>query len=198
MISIWKFRSNGIFDWKLGLWLSVPAVIGSIIGASFAISISDGLFNKILAVVMIVVVIFIVWQPQKRISKEDRPVTRGKMIMAAIIFFGVGLYGGFIQAGIGFLIIASTTAIFGLSLVRSNAIKMFVTGVYILSSFLIFVFHGEVNWLFGFVLAAGNGFGAWIGSHVAVKKGDKWVRIVLVIAVIMMAMKLFGLFDFIL
>ncbi|HET7628646.1 MAG TPA: sulfite exporter TauE/SafE family protein [Bacillales bacterium] len=195
LTSIWNFRRKGIFDWKMSLWLSIPAVIGSIIGASFAITISDALFQKILAVVMIVVVVFIVWQPQKKLQQLNAPLSRGRKTLAVIIFFAVGLYGGFIQAGVGLLIIASATAVLGMSLVRANAMKMFVTGVYILCSFLIFVINGEVDWLLGLILAAGNSIGAWIGTHLAVEKGDKWVRAVLVIAVVLMALKLLGWFE---
>lgn len=195
MTGIWNFRRKGYFDWKLGLWLSIPAVIGSLIGASFAIKISDGLFNKILAVVMIVVVVFVIWQPHKKFSESGKPVTKGRILTACLMFFLVGLYGGFIQAGVGFLMIASMSAILGTSLIKANAVKLFVAGIYILASFLIFVFHGEVNWLLGFVLAIGNAAGAWIGSHFAVSKGEKWIRIVLVLAVVLMAAKLFGLFH---
>lgn len=196
VIGIWNFRSKGYFDWKLGLILSIPAVIGSLIGASFAVSIPDGLFNKILAVIMIVIVIFVVWQPHKKMASEAKPATKGRLITSCIIFFFVGLYGGFIQAGIGFLIIASMSFIFGMSLVGANAIKLFVGGVYIFASFFIFIIHGEVNWLLGFILAIGNGLGAWIGSHFAVSKGDKWIRVVLLIAVVLMAGKLFGVYDY--
>lgn len=194
---IWNFRRKGYFDWKLSLWLSIPAVIGSLIGASFAIQISDALFNKILAVVMIVVVIFIIWQPHKKFQEAEKSFTKGRILSACFMFFLVGLYGGFIQAGVGFLMIASMSAILGMSLIKANAVKLFVAGIYILASFFIFVFHGEVDWLLGFVLAIGNAGGAWIGSHFAVSKGEKWIRLVLVIAVFLMAAKLFGLFSLI-
>ncbi|HET7578050.1 MAG TPA: sulfite exporter TauE/SafE family protein, partial [Bacillales bacterium] len=194
---ILNFRRNGFFDWKISLWLSIPAVIGSLIGAYFAVAISDALFNKILAVVMIVVLIFVIWQPHKKLNHQEKPATPGRMAAACILFFIVGLYGGFIQAGVGFLIIVSLTTIFGMSLIKVNAIKLFVAAVYILASFVVFIYHGEVNWLLGFILAVGNAFGVWIGSHFAVSKGDKWIRIVLVIAVILMAAKLLGLFDLI-
>lgn len=196
-IGIWNFRRQGFFEWKLSLWLSIPAVIGSIIGALFAVAISDNLFNKILAVVMVVILIFVIWQPHKRLVKEEKAPTRGRMIIACVSFFVVGLYGGFIQAGIGFLMIITLTMSFGMSLVKVNSMKLFIAGVYILASFVIFVIHGEVDWLLGCILAIGNAFGAWIGTHFAVSKGDKWIRIVLVIAVVLMAAKLFGIFSLI-
>lgn len=196
-IGIWNFRRQGFFEWKLSLWLSIPAVIGSIIGAIFAVAISDHLFNKILAVVMVVILIFVIWEPHKRLAATEKKPPRNRMIVACITFFVVGLYGGFIQAGIGFLMIVSLTMTFGMSLVKVNSMKLFIAGVYILASFVIFVIHGEVDWLIGGILAVGNAFGAWIGSHFAVSKGDKWIRIILVIAVILMAAKLFGIFALI-
>jgi hypothetical protein len=59
---------------------------------------------------------------------------------------------------------------------------------------LIFAWTGNVNWEYGLVLAAGNAFGAWWGAHVAVKGGERAIRIILAAAISIMALKLFGLF----
>jgi hypothetical protein len=195
LIGIWGFQRSGFFDWKLSLLLGIPAVIGSVIGANFAVSISGGLFNKILAIIMVVILLFVIWQPQKRLAKEEQPATHGRIIISCILFFFVGLYGGFIQIGIGFLIMISLTMLFGMSLIKANALKLSVGFLYIFVSFFIFIAHGEVNWILGLTLAVGNGFGAWLGSRFAISGGDKWIRIVLVIAVVLMAGKLFGIYD---
>lgn len=191
-----NFYRKGHFDKKLGLMLSIPAVIGSLIGANLAVSISDQLFNQILAVMMVITVIFIIWKPEKRMaSTENDEYSKARKIVGIIIFFFVGIYGGFIQAGAGFFIIASLTAVFGLSLVKSNGIKVFVGGVYVFVSLFVFMYHGQINWYLGLSLAVGNALGAWAGSHIAINKGDKWIRIFLVITVCLMAGKLLGLFG---
>ncbi|QKG83737.1 sulfite exporter TauE/SafE family protein [Kroppenstedtia pulmonis] len=192
-----NFHRKGYFDKKLGILLSIPAVVGSVIGANIASAISDQLFNKILAVIMVIAVIFIIWKPERRIGSighGNYSVVR--KIWGIIIFFFVGIYGGFIQVGAGFFIIAALTGIFGISLVKSNSMKVFVGGVYIFISLFVFMFNGQIDWYLGLSLAVGNALGAWVGSLLAIYKGDKWIRIFLVITVFFMAGKLLGFFEF--
>ncbi len=190
IVAILNFRKNGYFDWRLGLLLGIPALVGAIIGSSIAVSLPDQIFNKILAIVMIIILVFTLWQPHKKIKVDKEILSTKRRIIAAITFFFVGIYGGFIQAGVGFIIIASLVLITGMSLVKINSLKVFVVLVYMFSSIGIFIYHGEVNWGLGFTLAIGNGVGGFLGSKFAVTKGDKWIRVFLVIAVIAMAIKL--------
>lgn len=197
LVAMKSFTSKGYFDKKLAILLGIPGVIGSIVGANLAITITDQLFNQILAVMMIITVIFIVWNPRQAASlKVDGEYTLARKIVGIIAFFFIGIYSGFIQAGVGFFILAALVGIFGLSLVKSNGLKVFFIGIYIFISLFIFVINGQVNWLLGIVLAIGNGFGAWVGSRIAINKGDKWIKAFLLVSVLLMAAKLMGLFDF--
>ncbi len=72
--------------------------------------------------------------------------------------------------------------------------KVFIILIYTLPVLLIFLLTGNVNWKFGLVLAAGNAFGAWWGAQVAVKGGEKIIRIILAVAISIMALKLFGVY----
>lgn len=190
-----NFYRKGYFDKKLSLMLGIPAIIGSIIGANLAIAISDQLFNYILAFIMVVTVLFIAIKPKVDITANNN-YSKKRKVLGMIAFFFIGIYGGFIQAGVGFFIIASLTAIFGISLIKSNSIKVFVVGSYVFVSLFVFIYHGQVDWSLGLSLAVGNSLGAWVGSHIAISKGDKWIRILLVITVFLMAGKLLGLFHF--
>lgn len=197
LVAIGYFRQKGFFYPKLSIYLAIPAVFGSIVGAKFAIALTDEMFNTILAVVMIVVTILIIWRPEKKFLKtkqeeEEGNYSRNRMAMAGLAFFGVGFYGGFIQAGVGFIIIAALALITGMSLVKINSLKVFVTAVYILASLLVFVYSGKVDWLLGIALAAGNAVGAYLGSVFTVHKGDKWIRVFLVVSVLILSGKLLG------
>lgn len=194
IIAIMNFRHKGFFDWKLSVMLAIPAVFGAMIGSKIAISIPDSIFNRLLAIVMIMVLILTIWNPQKKLESKEIVLDRKKKIIGCIAFFFVGIYGGVIQAGVGFIIIASLTFITGFSLVKINSLKVFIVAVYMVSSLCVFVFNGKVNWIYGLSLAIGNGIGAYLGSNFSVNKGDKWIKIILVIAVSFMAMKLLGLF----
>lgn len=196
IVAITNFRQKGFFDLQLGLLLGIPAVLGSIVGAHFAISLPDEVFNKILAVVMLLVLAAIIWRPEQKLSSEEEKLKPGRRLIAVLAFLGVGFYGGFIQAGVGFIIIASLTMITGMSLVRINSVKVFVVAFYMLSSLIVFIISGKVHWVMGLTLAVGNGIGAYLGSNFAVSKGDKWIRLILIISVLIMAAKLLGLTPF--
>lgn len=193
LVAIGYFRNKGYFYPKLSILLGIPAVIGSIIGAQFAISLSDEMFNRVLAVVMLVVLVLIIWRPEKKFIKSEEAMenlSKPRLAAAALIFLGVGFYGGFIQAGVGFVIIAALAMITGMSLVKINSLKVCVTIIYMLSSLIVFVCSGKVDWMLGLVLAVGNAVGAYLGSVFTVSKGDKWIRIFLIVSVLIMAAKL--------
>ncbi|MDI3534593.1 MAG: uncharacterized protein PWQ82_958 [Thermosediminibacterales bacterium] len=190
-----NFRRKGFFDYKLSLMLGIPAVLGSIVGARFAISLPDEIFNKILAAIMLMVLAVILFQPHKRFVSVQENLSSKRKAAAVIAFFFVGIYGGFIQAGVGFIIIATLSVLTGLSLVKINSLKVFIVAIYTLSSLLVFLISGNVNLILGLILAVGNGIGAWLGSNFAVAKGDKWIRVILAISVIAMAAKLMGAFS---
>ncbi|MCL5780408.1 MAG: sulfite exporter TauE/SafE family protein [Firmicutes bacterium] len=193
LVAIGYFRNKGYFYPKLSILLGIPAVIGSIIGAQFAISLSDEMFNRVLAVVMLVVLVLIIWRPEKKFIKSEEAMenlSKPRLAAAALIFLGVGFYGGFIQAGVGFVIIAALAMITGMSLVKINSLKVCVTIIYMLSSLIVFVCSGKVDWMLGLLLAVGNAVGAYLGSVFTVSKGDKWIRIFLIVSVLIMAAKL--------
>ncbi len=191
IVAVSNFKRNGFFNFKVGIMLAIPAIIGSLIGANLAINISDDVFNIVLAIIMILILILILWQPHKKYLKETvNNLTQKRKIALSIAFFFVGIYGGFIQGGVGFIIIATLSLITGMSLVRINSIKVMVVAMYMVSSLLVFIINGKVNWGLGLILAVGNSIGAWLGSHFAIKKGDKLIKVILVIVMLLMVVRL--------
>jgi len=69
---------------------------------------------------------------------------------------GIGFYGGFIQVGVGFLLMASLQFLMKLDLVRVNMFKVFIVLIYTIPALLIFALTDNVNWLLGIFLAIGN------------------------------------------
>ena len=184
------FKKKGVSNFKLSLLLSTPAIIGAIIGAYFAVDISDVLFRRVLAVIMLLVLGLILWNPRQDSSGSSNSLGRRQLITAMTVFFFIGIYGGFIQVGVGFIIIAALTTITKFNLVVTNSHKVFIAGIYTIFALIVFAFNGKVCWEIGLCLAAGMGLGGWIGSHWAVTKGERWIRVVLAICVVAMVIKL--------
>lgn len=184
------FKSKGIAEFRYSFLLGLFALVGAIIGAKIAVDIKGEVFNKILAVIMILVVILTVSGKVNPGDIKQETTTRSSQIIGAVTFFFIGIYGGFIQAGVGFLIIGALSAIHGFSLVKTNSIKVFVVLIYTIAALGVFIYEGKVNWLYGAVLAIGNSTGAWFASRWSVDKGDKVVKIFLTATVIALAIKL--------
>ncbi len=186
-----SFRRYGLFDRSAVLWAGAPATLGGALGAGLALAISDKAFQQILAFLMVALSLWTLWSPSK-----DRDGGVGSTLAAvprplllATGFFGAGIYGGFVQAGVGYLVLAVTTAA-GLDLVKGNAVK--VTAILCMTALalLIFASQGRVDWFLGLVLAGGTILGGILGARLTVKKGDRWVRRVVTATVIVFAVKL--------
>lgn len=184
------FKSKGVSAFPFAIWLSISSVMGAIIGAKVAIDISPELFNRILAIVMVVVLVLTIFGTAKPRQATDEDLSAKKQWTSIILFFFVGLYGGFIHAGIGFVIMATLSMVNKMSLVKVNSIKVFVALVYTFFSLIVFIWEGQVDWLLGLILGSGTAIGGWFASRWSVDKGDNWIRYFLICAVSGMAIKL--------
>jgi uncharacterized membrane protein YfcA len=174
---------------KYSLWLGSTALVGGLIGARMASTIDDELFSKIFVVVMLISIALVVFDPFK--TKSDKPRLGVKhQVMGAFLFFFIGIYGGFVQAGIGFLVIAVLGIVNHLDLVRTNYIKVFVAIVYTSVSVIVFALEDKIIWSTGLVLAVGHALGGWYASRWSVKAGEVWIKRVMVASVLAMAIKL--------
>lgn len=188
--AIMGFRRKGVSNFSYSILLTVPAVIGAGIGALIAIDTKDAVFNLILAGVMVGMLVLTLLNPTERLKDRTESESKHSKIIAVVVFFFIGIYGGFIQAGVGLLVITALRLLTGMGLVRTNAIKVFVIFFYTVVALGIFLIKGKVNWYLGPTLAVGNACGAWLGSHWAVAKGEKWIKVMLIVAVCAFAIRL--------
>ena len=183
-----SFKRENVSQLKLSLKLGLLTLPGAIIGAFYATKIDDILFQKILGIVMIGIVISMLIPNAKGYIEEKIHDKLPWMIYP--IMFALGFYGGFIQVGIGFLLMFSLHRVLCLNLVYVNMHKVFIVLIYTIPALIIFIITGNVNWFFGISLAAGTWVGAWWSAKYAVKKGEKIIKIILIIAIVIMSFKL--------
>ena len=189
IFSISGYKSRGVSDFKYSSWLSVSALIGSIIGAKIAINIDEDMFNKILSVVIIIVVLTIIYN-KKTFNINSENISIEKKIISVIMFFFIGIYGGFIHAGVGFLILSILSNYNGIQLSKANSIKVFVVFVYTFFALIVFIMENKINWILGINLGVGNSIGGWIASRWSYNKPDKIIKIFIIISSAIMAIKL--------
>ncbi|MBN2244743.1 MAG: sulfite exporter TauE/SafE family protein [Candidatus Aminicenantes bacterium] len=187
IFAVTSFRKNKFHQFKTSLGLAVFTLPGAIFGAVAATQVSHNLFQKILAVVLLFIVISIFFTSSYK-NRLQAATSHWSVYPAMFI---IGFYGGFIQVGVGFLLMAALYHLLKVNLVLVNMHKVFIILVYTMPALLIFILTGNVIWKYGLALAAGNSIGGWWGARAAVKGGEKFIRIVLAITIFIMAVKLF-------
>jgi len=187
--AIAKFkRDDKAHDSRRSIYYGLMTLPGAILGAWFSVNIGGREFRIALGVVMILIVVSMLMPKAKQANFAQ--IEKRKWLLWPAMF-GIGLFGGFIQAGVGFLIMATLMHIAGDNLTRTNIHKVYIALIITVPALLIFVLTDNVNWMAAILLSIGSIIGAWLGAHMTLSKGEKAVRVVLIIAMIIMAVRLF-------
>jgi uncharacterized membrane protein YfcA len=197
VVGVTSFKKNDALDSRGMIWLAVPAAAGSLVGAQIAVNLNEELMRMTIGIIMVVMLFVILLRPKRWLQGTLLKIESRPTIPQLVIFFIIGIYGGFIQAGVGIFLLAGLVLAVGYDLVRANAVKVGIVLIFTVFALAVFIKNGQVNFLIGFILAIGNMLGAWIGARVAVEKGAQWVRRLLILVIIVSASNLLGFFDWI-
>ncbi len=180
------FHKHGAMDWPWALRVSVPALAGSAVGSWAALAIPDFAFRRVLSILMVLITLGSLVSSQQKPQVQLRSPWHPAVVAG---FFLVGVYGGFIQAGVGFLVLAITTYA-GMDLVRGNAVKLLSILLLTALSLAVFAAASAVDWPRGIALAVGNLIGSQIGVRMAVLKGQAWLQKVVTVTIVAFAIAL--------
>lgn len=174
-------------EFRLSLIFGLLTIPGAIAGALISTHLSNAVYEKILAAVIILIGVYLVL-PNKQ-YKETETVVKFNAINITILLL-IGFYGGFMQVGVGFIILAFLQGIMKMDLMRANSHKVFMAFAFTVPSLIIFILANEIHYLNGLILAVGTSLGAWISSKMALSRGEKFIKFFLVISVILVSLKL--------
>lgn len=193
IFAVSSFRNQEVHALRQSLKFTAWAMPGAVAGAVLGVTISDDWFQRILGIVMIATVITILL-PQKASAAIDEGANRKRERWIYPIMAGIGFYGGFIQVSVGFLFMAALYHVMKMNLVFVNMHKVTIVMLYMVPALAVYAWTGNVNWILGLTLGVGSAVGGWWAAKISVKGGEKIIRIVLVVAILVMAAKLLGLF----
>ncbi|HSR45347.1 MAG TPA: sulfite exporter TauE/SafE family protein [Acidimicrobiia bacterium] len=172
------FRRAGKLDWRKIAPLVPATVAGAVAGAWIATRLDSEAMTKVFAFVLVLVALSVLIKPSRWLGGHEQSMREP---LRSLVFFGVGFYGGFVQAGVGFLLLAALVVGGGLDLVRGNAAKVFLILVYTPVALVLFASAAQVDWAYGLVMGIGNVTGAVLATRLAVAKGAGWIRWVLIV-----------------
>lgn len=189
------FKKKKVLDLKKGTILGIPSAIGSLLGAYIAVDINEAVFEKAFAVIMLIMLVFVFYNPDKYIYGKAEKIEKKVTWVQVVIFFIIGIYGGFVHVGIGYFLLAALVLNAGYDLVRANAVKVLIVLMYMPFSFLVFMWMSDIEWKYGLIMMVGSVVGAYIGSQLTVKKGIVFVKWSIAVVTIFMAGHFLGIYD---
>ncbi len=191
--AVTHYQRAGRLDLAALRRLAWPTLLGAAGGAALGAAMPDHGFRVVLAWIMLGCALLVVFSP----SYEPALASTSRWRPAVVwpVFVLVGFYGGFIQAGIGYLLLLSFTAILGMELVSANILKVTLVLLYTPLALLIFIARGKVSLMPGLVLAAGMGLGGWLAAFATLRRGAGLIKVMLVVAVVLSSLELLGALD---
>ncbi|ACY16311.1 sulfite exporter TauE/SafE family protein [Haliangium ochraceum] len=180
-----SFRRSGKLDQPAMLRVITPTVAGAVIGALTAASIPEAVLEYVLLGTMMTMAVLITLVPGLMSAPpEAAPPSRARRLAGTGALFAAGLYGGFIQAGVGFLLLGALSGVLRYDLVRANALKLACAGVFAVAALGIFAFAGQVAWLPAVVLAAATTLGSLLGVRFALNVPQRILRYIVLACVL--------------
>ncbi|HEX7079888.1 MAG TPA: sulfite exporter TauE/SafE family protein [Gammaproteobacteria bacterium] len=191
IVSVATFRRRGALDVVGTVKLVVPAVLGAGVGAALAVDLDEVLLRRTIGVLMLVMLAVVLLRPGRWLQSHATGREASAWIQVPL-FFAIGVYGGFIQAGVGIFLLAGLVLGAGYDLVGGNAVKNLIVLVFTFAALAVFVVNDQVRWGVGALLAGGSAAGAWTAAHLAVARGAPFVRWVLIAILVVSAAALLG------
>ncbi len=175
VVAVSRFRDFGVLEIRKSGWLAIPAVIGAVLGARLAVDLDEELMRRVIGALFLLLLPVIAFRPQRwLVGRHVERADPGWAVWVGLFF--VGVYGGFIQAGVGVFLLVCLVLGAGYDLVRANAIKVLIVLCFTVFALIVFIRHDQVSWLPGLILGVGNMAGAWWATRLATERGAEFVR----------------------
>lgn len=184
-----RFRREPGLDARVPLVELVPAVLGALVGSWLSVDVDEALFRRIVGVALLGMLALLLARPSAWLVGRAHASPRWARVLG---FAAIGLYGGFLQAGVGMFLLAGAVLLSGTDLVVANARKVVHVAIFTVPALAVFVAADQVRWPEGLALAAGTTFGSWLGARWTVAWGPGVLRAVLVAVVLVSSSRLLG------
>jgi len=191
VVAVGTFAKRGALDVQGSAALIAPTIVGAVLGAELAVDLDEALLRRVIGILMLVMLAVMVFNPERWIA-EHATRRAPRLSVEVPIFFAIGVYGGFLQAGVGIFLLAGLVLGAGFNLVGANAMKNLIVLVFTAAALVVFVVNDQVYWTYGLLLAAGQSLGAWVAARLAVERGAKFVRIVVIVIILVSTAALFS------
>ena len=171
-------------NWRLLIIMMLLAVPSAFLGSTVLTYVSNDFMKPLLLVVLSLLVVYTYAQKNfgQHVVKTHSATTQ--IFYAVVISFTVGFYDGFIGPGTGSFLVLAFIALLGFDFLHASANAKMVNLATNFGSIWLFVLKGKIIWAIAIPMAFCNATGGLIGAKLAIKKGNKFIRIFFLVVVI--------------
>lgn len=175
-VAVRQFRRRGALPQQDLVGLLVPTLLGGLAGALLAASAPVWLLKPALLGTMLLVATLVLFYPAALPAEGESPKRVANYRPGALAVFAAGFYGGFVQAGVGFVLLLALASVLRYDLLKANALKLFCSLGFTAVALAVFIYQDLVDWQFGLVLGLGFVIGAWLGVRWALEVSQQTLK----------------------
>ena len=182
---------------KYTAWHIAPAVLGAVVGSILASEMDKEAMSVAIGILFSLLLVLILIKPSSWLRTVAEPRDNARSPLSLLMFFAIGIYGGFIQAGVGIFLLSAMVLYSGYTLNSSNAVKLISVAIFTIPALAIFMYKGLIVWLPGILIAIGQSIGAYLAARFAMDhpKANIYVRYLLIVVTIAGIVKYLGLYK---
>lgn len=193
LVAVYGFKKFGLTDYKGISGLVLAAIAGAVLGSRIAVDLNEQAMNRAIGGLMVFMFFVLLLKPERWIREQVARKEANRHPVTLLVFFLVGIYGGFIQAGVGIFLLAALVLASRYSLKSANGIKTLIVFAFTLPAIIVFLWYGQIHWGYGLLMAIFQAAGAWLGVAFAarVPNANVWIYRLLMVIVLISGLKFF-------
>ena len=188
-----RFIREGLVNWRLAIPTVIMAVIGSSLGANVSLRVSADVMEKVLIFVLPLVAVVVLSPRLFRDGDEELKLNGKTWAVAIAASLLIGFYDGFYGPGTGTFLIIAFTVLAGINPRRANAQAKVINLSSNIAGLTVFILNGQVFFPLGIAAAVCNMAGNYVGAGLAITKGSRITRPVIILVLALLFLKILGI-----
>lgn len=186
-VAAWNYFRHIAVERRIVVPALVAALACSAIGVQFAQRIEPDVLKAVVLVICVLLAVYTVFRKDLGTREERRLPPNREALAAAAVGGACGFYNGLIGPGTGTLLVFAFVSVIGLDFLKSSAVSKSTNVAADVSSWTVLAFAGFVQWALAVPLIVGNMLGSYVGSRLAIRQGDRFIRVVFLVVVVALA-----------
>lgn len=180
----WKYSQDIKLDWKFLLYVAIMAFTGAILGAHYVTLIDSRYLKPLILVVLISVALYTYFNKTFGVGTV-KELTRLQQLLIGFLFgFTIGFYDGLIGPGTGTFFILAFISLMGYDFLKASASSKLINIATNLAAICYFSSTGHILYQYALPMAVFNVSGAFLGTKLAILKGNKFIRVFFLMVVV--------------